>query len=96
MAINKQKFYEAIAQRAAALDAAEAALEAGNTEEYTAKMAEVDGFNGQLQQMKAFLEEREKQPAGTSGAGVQVAAAGEPSAGYANAVKAFEIGRAHV
>ncbi len=87
MAVNKQKFYEVIAQRAAALNAAEQALEAGNTEEYTTKMAEVEGFNGQLQQMKAFLEERGKQPAAAPGApGVEPA--GE-STGYANAVKAF-------
>ncbi len=87
MAVNKQKFYEVIAQRVAALDAAEQALEAGNTEEYTTKMAEVEGFNGQLQQMKAFLEERGKQPAAAPGApGVEPA--GE-STGYANAVKAF-------
>ena len=87
MKINKQKFYEVVAQRSAALDAAEQALVAGNAEEYTTKMAEVESFNGQLQQMKAFLEERGKQPAAAPGApGVEPE--GE-SNGYANAVKAF-------
>lgn len=87
--MDKQKFYEVIAKRAEALAAAEAAFEAGNDEGYTAKMNLVEGYNKDLQKMKSLLEQKAKQPAGIEGKGAPRVETGEPSEGYANAVKAF-------
>lgn len=91
MAINKQKLYELKNTRKAALDAADAALEAGNMEEYTAKMAEVEGFNGQITNVEKLLEEQERYAGmggeGSGGPGLEKGGAGED--GYAKAVKSF-------
>lgn len=60
MKINKQMLYQLKADRAEALKAAEEALEAGNMEVHTAKMAEVETFNGKIDATEKLLAERER------------------------------------
>lgn len=91
MAMDKQKLYELKDKRKTALDAADAALEAGNMEEYTAKMAEVEGFNGQISGVEKLLQEQERYAGqgGMAPGGPGLEKGGEGKDGYANAVKAF-------
>lgn len=56
----KQKIYDAMSKRKAALDAASAALDSGDTEVYTAKMAEVEVFNGEIERLKALSDSYSK------------------------------------
>lgn len=60
MKIDKQALYQLKADRAEALKAAEEALEAGNMEVHTAKMAEVETFNGKIDATEKLLAERER------------------------------------
>lgn len=60
MKVNKQMLYQLKADRAEALKAAEEALEAGNMEAHTAKMAEVETFNGKIDATEKLLAERER------------------------------------
>lgn len=60
MKIDKQALYQLKADRAEALKAAEEALEAGNMEVHTAKMAEVETFNGRIDATEKLLAERER------------------------------------
>lgn len=60
MKIDKQALYQLKADRAEALKAAEEALEAGNMEAHTAKMAEVETFNGKIDATEKLLAERDR------------------------------------
>lgn len=87
MKIDKQKLYELKDQRKAALDAADTALEGGNLEEYKSKMAEVEGFNAQIDGVEKLLQERERFGGESGGPGLEKGGAGED--GYQKAVKSF-------
>lgn len=90
MKIDKQKLYELKHQRSEALDAADQALEGGDTSAYEAALDKVKGYNAQIQQVEQLLEEREKfagKPGDDGQPGVEKG--GEPEGGYAKAVKAF-------
>lgn len=88
MAMDKQKLYELKDKRKTALDAADAALEAGKMEEYTAKMAEVEGFNAQISGVEKVLQEQERF-AGPGGMAPGLEKDGDGGDGYAKAVKSF-------
>lgn len=88
MKINKQKLYELKHQRTEALDAAETALEGGDTAAYGAEMEKVKGYNNQIQQVEQLLEEREKY-AGTPEGQPGLEKGEDPKDGYTKAVKAF-------
>lgn len=90
MKIDKQKLYELKHQRADALDAADKALEGGDTAAYDAEMEKVKGYNTQIQQVEQLLEEREKyagKPGDEGQPGIEKGE--EPKDGYAKAVKAL-------
>ena len=55
MKIDKQKLYELKHQRAEALDAADQALEGGDTSAYEAALEKVKGYNTQIQQVEQLL-----------------------------------------
>ena len=85
--MDKQKLYELKDLRKTALDAADAALEAGNLEEYEARMGEIKGYNARIDGVEKLLREQERfagQPGPAPGLET------EPREdGYAKAVKAF-------
>ena len=60
MKIDKQKLYTLKDARNQALEAADAALDAGNMEEYNAKLEEVKGFNAQIEGAEKLLQEQER------------------------------------
>ncbi len=89
MKMDKQKLYTLKDERNQALEAADAALDAGNLEEYEAKLAEVKGFNAQIEGVEKLLREQERFAG-------QEPAAGHPGLeregeedGYTKAVKRF-------
>ena len=90
MKIDKQKLYTLKDARNQVLEAADAALDAGNMEEYEAKLAEVKGYNAQIESVEKLLQEQERfagQPAGTPGVpGLEQQGQED---GYAKAVKSF-------
>lgn len=90
MKIDKQKLYTLKDARNQVLEAADAALDAGNMEEYDARMAEVKGYNTQIEGVEKLLREQERfagqEPAAGSGVpGLEQ----EEKDGYAKAVKSF-------
>lgn len=90
MKIDKQKLYTLKDARNQVLEAADAALDAGNMEEYDARMAEVKGYNTQIEGVEKLLREQERfagqEPAAGSGIpGLEQ----EEKDGYAKAVKSF-------
>ena len=90
MKIDKQKLYTLKDARNQVLEAADAALDAGNMEEYEAKLAEVKGYNAQIESVEKLLREQERfagQEPGTSG-GPGLEQQGQED-GYAKAVKSF-------
>lgn len=90
MKIDKQKLYALKDERNQALEAADAALDAGNMEEYEAKMETVKGFNDKIENVEKLLREQERfagQPDGTPG-GPGLEREGQED-GYAKAVKSF-------
>ena len=56
----KRKLIQLASDRTAALNAAEAALNAGNNTEYNSQMEKVANLNSEIATVKAFLEEKEK------------------------------------
>ena len=56
MKIDKQKLYTLKDERQQALEAADAALDAGNTEEYEAKLEAVKGYNAQIEGVEKLVE----------------------------------------
>ena len=60
MKIDKQKLYTLKDERQQVMEAAEAALDAGNMEEYDARMAEVKGYNAQIEGVEKLLREQER------------------------------------
>ncbi len=86
---NKQALYQLKADRAQALEAAEAALDEGNMEDHAAKMAQVEGFNAKIAAVEKLLAERERF-GGEAPEGPAPAVGQEPQAkGYEAAVKSF-------
>ncbi len=88
--ISKQTLYQLKSDRAKALEEAETALNEERMEDHTAKMAQVEEFNGKIAAVKKTLAERERfgaQEAETAGVPHPEQ---EPSAkGYDAAVKSF-------
>ena len=89
MKIDKQKLYTLKDARNQVLEAADAALDAGNMEEYEAKLAEAKGYNTQIESVEKLLREQERfagqePPAGNPG----LEREGQED-GYAKAVKRF-------
>lgn len=92
MKVDKQKLYALKDERTTALDAADAALDAGNMEEYESKLDAVKGFNAQIEAVEKLLQEQERFAGGEGGTGksggpglVQE----EKETGYEKAVKSF-------
>lgn len=56
----KRKLIQLANDRTAALDAAKAALDAGNQAEYTSQMEKVANLNTEIDQVKNFLQEQER------------------------------------
>lgn len=57
----KRKLIALAADRTAALDAAQAALDAGNQEEYSAQMEKVSGLNTDIERVQNLIREQERQ-----------------------------------
>jgi HK97 family phage major capsid protein len=86
----KQKLYQLKNDRMKALEAAETALNAGEQEEHQAQMEAVKGYNAQIQQVEAFLEEQERFAGqGAPGGAPHVEPTGGGEDNYAKAVKSF-------
>ena len=60
MKIDKQKLYTLKDARNQVLEAADAALDAGNMDEYDALMAEGKGYNTQIEGVEKLLREQER------------------------------------
>ena len=58
--MDKQKLYTLKNDRAEALEAAAAALDAGKMEEHQAEMERVKGFNAQIEAVERLLGEQER------------------------------------
>ena len=91
MKIDKQKLYTLKYARKQALEAADAALDAGNMEEYDARLEEVKGYNAQIEGVEKLLREQERfadhAPAPSiSGPGLEQEGRDD---GYSKAVKSF-------
>lgn len=90
MKIDKQKLYTLKDARNQVLEAADAALDAGNMEEYNAKLEEVKGFNAQIEGVEKLLQEQERfagqEPGAPGGPGLEKK---EKEDGYVKAVKSF-------
>lgn len=89
----KQKKYDLMNKRKGLLDEAkEILMQDGKTEAYTAKMAEVDNLNGQIEAVDALIAQEEKS-FGVAGSGADLKggalASGAGESGYQKAVKAF-------
>lgn len=91
MKIDKQKLYTLKDERNQALEAADAALDAGNLEEYDARLEEIKGYNAQIESVEKLLLEQERFAGQDPTAGV-----GDPGLeqegrddGYTKAVKSF-------
>lgn len=88
--MDKQKLYTLKNDRAEALEAAAAALDAGKMEEHQAEMERVKGFNAQIEAVERLLSEQERfgQDPGQS-QDPTLAKGGASEDGYTKAVKAF-------
>lgn len=88
--ISKQALYQLKADRAEALNAAETALDGGRMEDYTAKMAEVEDFNGKIAAVEKMMMERERFGGQAPEGGMVPHVGQEPELkGYDAAVKSF-------
>lgn len=92
MKVDKQKLYALKDERTKALDAADAALDAGNMEEYESKLDAVKGYNAQIEAVEKLLQEQERFAGGEGGSGKSGGPGlekEEKETGYEKAVKSF-------
>ncbi len=86
----KEKLYQAKADRAEALKAAEAAMAEDRTADYEAEMEKIKGFNNQIDQVEKLLAEQDRFGKGEPSGGANPTPEQEPKAkGYDAAVKSF-------